>query len=79
MNAIAISDARQQLIFSNDNLRGVQSLITTVTDHPEYANAYEVLNVIDRALGSIVDDIQRAIDSIDAELIKKKEENVQQD
>lgn len=74
MDAITINDARQQLIFANEGLRGVQSLIITVTDHPEYANAYEILNVIDRALCSIVDDIQGAIDSIDEAVVK---ENVQ--
>ena len=68
MDAITINDARHQLTCANEGLRGVQSLILTVTDHPEYANAYEILNVIDRALCSIVDDIQGAIDSIEAEL-----------
>ena len=79
MDSIAINDAKQQLIFANEDLIGIQSLILTVTDHPEYANAYEILNVIDRALGSIVNDIQEIINSIDAEIMMKKGENVQQD
>ena len=74
-----IQDNNQLLKFACEDLRCIQSLILTVTDHPEYANAYEILNVIDRALGSIVNDIQETINSIDAEIIKKKEENVQQD
>ena len=78
MDSIAINDAKQQLIFANEDLIGIQSLILTVTDHPEYANAYEILNVIDRALGSIVNDIQEIINSIDAEIMMKKGENVQQ-
>ena len=72
-----IQDNNQLLKFACEDLRCIQSLILTVTDHPEYANAYEVLKVIDRALHSIVDDIQETIDSIDAALIKEKKENVQ--
>ena len=74
-----IQDNSQLLKFACEDLRGVQSLILTVTDHPEYANAYEVLKVIDRALRSITDDVQEAIDNIDTALTKMKEENVQQD
>lgn len=74
-----IQDNSQLLKFACEDLRGVQSLILTVTDHPEYANAYEVLGVIDRALRSIADDVQEAIDNIDSALTKMKEENVQQD
>ena len=74
-----IQDNSQLLKFACEDLRSIQSLILTVTDHPEYANAYEVLNVIDRALGSIVNDIQETIDSIYEALIKKKGENVRQE
>ena len=63
-----INDNSQLLKFACEDLRGIKSMILTITDHPEYANAYEALKVIDRALSSIVDDIQGAIDSIDAEL-----------
>ena len=72
-----IQDNNQLLKFACEDLRCIQSLILTVTDHPEYANAYEALKVIDRALHSIVDDIQETIDSIDAALIKEKKESVQ--
>ena len=40
-----IQDNNQLLKFACENLRSVQSLILTVTDHPEYANAYEMLGV----------------------------------
>ncbi len=79
MDVTAIHDTRQQLIAANEDLRGVCSMILTVGDHPEYANAYEVLKVIDRALRSIADDIQEAIEGLDTTLTKMKEENVQQD
>lgn len=63
-----IQDNYQLLKFAYEDLRGIQSMIFTVTDHPEYANAYEVLGVIDRALGSITEDIQEALDNIDRAL-----------
>lgn len=63
-----IQDNNQLLKFACEDLRGIQSMILTVTDHPEYANAYEVLGVIDRALGSITGDIQEVIDNIDKAL-----------
>ena len=50
-------------------------MILTVTDNPEYANAYQVMSIIDRALSSIVNDMQEAIDNID-EAQSKKEQSV---
>ena len=72
-----IQDNNQLLKFACEDLRGVQSLILIVTDHPEYANAYATLSIIYRALRSITEDIQEAIDNIDKAL-NKKEQNVQQ-
>ena len=66
-----IQDKTQLLKFACEDLKSIQSLIFTVTDHPEYANAYEILGVIDRALNSITDDIQESIDSIDKALLKE--------
>ena len=76
MTMTDIHDNNQLLKFACEDLRGVQSLILTVTDHPEYANAYQVMGVIDRALSSIVDDLQEAIDNID-EALSEKEQSVQ--
>ena len=76
MTITDIQDNNQLLRFACEDLRGVQSLILTVTDHPEYANAYQVMSVIDRALSSIVNDIQEAIDNIDGAL-SEKEQSVQ--
>lgn len=76
MDAITIQDNKQTLIFAVDDLRAIRSLILTVGDHEEYANAYEALKVIDRALTPIIDGIQAAIDGVDAELVK---EHVQQE
>lgn len=67
-----IQDNNQLLKFACYDLRGIQSMILTVTDHPEYANAYEILGVIDRALGSITRDIQEAIDRIDEALLENE-------
>ena len=76
MDTIAIIDIKQQLRFANDDLKAIRSIILTVGDHEEYANAYEALKVIDRALVSIINDIQEVVDGIDAELVK---EPLQQD
>ena len=76
MTMTDIQDNNQLLKFACEDLRGVQSLILTVTDHPEYANAYQAMSVIDRALSSIVNDMQEAIDNID-EALSKKEQSVQ--
>ena len=67
-----IQDSNQLLKFACEDLRGIQSIILTVNDHPEYANAREALGVIDRALCSIIGDMQEAIGRID-EALKESE------
>ena len=67
-----IQDSNQLLKFACEDLRGIQSIILTVNDHPEYANAHEALGVIDRALCSIIGDMQEAIGRID-EALKEEE------
>ena len=67
-----IQDSNQLLKFACEDLRGIQSIILTVNDHPEYANAHEALGVIDRALCSIIGDMQEAIGQID-EALKESE------
>ena len=67
-----IQDSNQLLKFACEDLRGIQSIILTVNDHPEYANAHEALGVIDRALCSIIGDMQEAIGRID-EALKESE------
>ena len=71
MDLIRIHDKNQLLKFALDDLRAIRSIILTVDDHEEYANAYEALKVIDRALTSITDDIQDAVDGIGVALEKK--------
>lgn len=68
MDLARIHDKNQLLIFAVDDLKVVRSIILTVGDHEEYANAYDMLKVIDRALSLIIGDIQEAVDSIDAAL-----------
>ena len=70
MDTTAIYDSNQKLIIAVDDLRAIRSMILTVGDHEEYVNAYEALKVIDRALIPIIDDMQEAIDGIDASLKK---------
>ena len=74
MDTISIYDGNQKLVIAVDDLKAIRSMILTVGDHEEYANAYEALKVIDRALIPIIDDVQEAIDMIDAALL-----NLQQD
>ena len=76
MDTIAIYNNNRQLIIAVDDLKAIRSIILTVGDHEEYANAYEALKVIDRALTTIIDDIQEVVDGIGAELVK---EDVQQE
>lgn len=71
MDSITIQDKTRQLKFAVDDLKAISSIILTVGDHEEYANAYEALKVIDRALTSITEDIQDAIDGIEIALEKK--------
>lgn len=77
MDTARIYDSNQQLKFVCDDLRAIRSMILTVGDHTEYANAYEALKVIDRALAPIIEDIQESIDAIDSSLMKIKEQDVQ--
>ena len=71
-----IQDGNQLLKFACEDLRGIQSIILTVNDHPEYANAHEALGVIDRALCSIIGDMQEAIGRIDKALKQEERTDV---
>ena len=71
-----IQDNNLLLKYAYEDLRGVQSMILTVTDHPEYANAYEALGVIKRALCSITEEIREAIDNIDR-VLKEDQKNAE--
>ncbi len=71
-----IQDSNLLLKFAYEDLRRVQSMILTVTDHPEYANAYEALGVIKRALCSITEEIREAIDNIDR-VLKEDQKNAE--
>ena len=57
MDLISVHDKNQLLRFAVDDLKALRSIILTVADHEEYANAYEALKVIDRALSPIIGDI----------------------
>lgn len=71
-----IQDSNQLLKFACEDLKGIQSIILTVNDHPEYANAREALGVIDRALCSIIGDMQEAIGRIDKALKQEERTDV---
>lgn len=75
MDLITIQDNNLKLKIVLDNLEAMRSIILTVGDHEEYANAYEALKVIDLALIPIISDIQEVIDSVNEEV---KKEHVQQ-
>lgn len=76
MESITIQDKKHQLIFALGDLRAIESVILTLGDDKEYANAYEALKVLDKVLTSIIDDIPEAVDVISAALVK---EHVQQE
>ena len=78
MDTLTIHDRNQQLKFAWEDLKAIRSIILTVGDHEEYANAYEVLKVIDRALDSIIGDIQETIYAI-AESLKEQNDQKEGD
>lgn len=71
MDTITIYDSNQKLKIATDDLKAIRAMILTVGDHEEYANAYEALKVIDRALIPIIGDIQDAVDVIDTMLVNE--------
>ena len=69
MDTTDIRDSSSKLKEACDDLMAVRSVLLTVSDHPEYANAAQALKVVDRALGPVIDDIQEAVDTIERSLI----------
>ena len=63
-----IQDNNQLLKLACEDLRAVQTVITTVEDHPVYDSDHDTLIVVRRALGPIISDIQEATDNIDKAL-----------
>ena len=49
MDTTEIRDSRSKLKEACDDLMALRSVVLTVSDHPEYANATHALKVIDRA------------------------------
>ena len=71
-----IYDSNQQLIYSCDDLRAIQEIITMAEDH---GNEKETLAVVRRALEPIIDDIQETIDTIDESLAKMRKEHAERE
>ena len=65
MTMTEIQDNNQLLKFACEDIRAVQTVITTAEDHPVYDSGHETLIVVRRALEPIINDIQEAVDNID--------------
>ena len=70
-----IQDNNQLLKFACEDLRAIQTVITTVEDHPVYDSDHDTLIVVRRALGPIISDIQEAVDNIDKALKETKKDD----
>ena len=68
MTMTEIQDNNQLLKFACEDLKAVQTVITVAEDHPVYDSGHETIIVVRRALDSIINDIQEAVDNIDKSL-----------
>ena len=65
MDIIGIKDSNRQLRYAIDDLKAVRSAAQLAVDFGEEDCAADALRVIDRAIESIVKDVEEAIGEID--------------
>lgn len=70
-----IQDNNQLLKFACEDLRAIQTVITTVEDHSVYDSDHDTLIVVRRALCPIISDIQEAVNNIDKALKETKKDD----
>ena len=68
MNSIELRDCNMQIQNISKDLKAISSVMLTIEDHEEYANAHEALLVFHRALESIIKDIEETIRIISKEV-----------
>lgn len=65
-------DSSRRLTAACDDIRAVRSMMFTVGDQEEYANAYDALKVIGRAPESIIGEMQDALINKERSIIRYK-------
>ena len=72
MDRIKIEDSRFLIKYACENLRSLRSVMQSLESQTDCLDSQDVLAVATRALGPIIGDIRKAVDTIGGELEKEK-------
>ena len=74
MDRIKIEDSRFLIKYACEDLRSLRSVMQSLESQADCLDSQDVLAVATRALGPIIGDIRKAVDTIGGELEKEKNE-----
>ena len=72
MDKIKIEDSRFLIKYACEDLRSLRSVMQSLESQTDCLDSQDVLAVATRALGPIIGDIRKAVDTISGELEKEK-------
>ena len=72
MDKIKIEDSRFLIKYACEDLRSLRSVMQSLESQTDCPDSQDVLAVATRALGPIIGDIRKAVDTIGGELEKEK-------
>ena len=72
MDKIKIEDSRFLIKYADEDLRSLRSVMQSLESQTDCLDSQDVLAVVARALGPIIGDIRKAVDTIGGELEKEK-------
>ena len=72
MDRIKIEDSRFLIKYACEDLRSLSSVMQSLESQTDCLDSQDVLAVATRALGPIIGDIRKAVDTIGGELEKEK-------
>lgn len=72
MDKIKIEDSRFLIKYACEDLRSLRSVMQSLKSQTDCLDSQDVLAVATRALGPIIGDIRKAVDTIGGELEKEK-------
>ena len=72
MDRIKIEDSRFLIKYAYEDLRSLRSVMQSLESQADCLDSQDVLAVATRALGPIIGDIRKAVDTIGGELEKEK-------
>ena len=72
MDRIKIEDSRFLIKYACKDLRSLRSVMQSLESQTDCLDSQDVLAVVARALGPIIGDIRKAVDTIGGELEKEK-------